>query len=158
MAPGSRPTWRREVQRYGPPRNENTRAPGLLAQVFEAAQKGDLRERVVWLDGSKPWFAMIPLSDLRWLESGAGAPEKIPTVAWSLGVRGSLRRPAAPENITARENLTKAWWIATEGKARVALTIAGKEFACVCLLDDLAALEEAAAEAAPSEAAAGGVA
>src|SRR6266849_5685313 len=83
MAPDSRPTWQREVQRCRLPRTENTRAPGLLAQVFETAQKGELRERIVWLvpssTGSTPSFALVSLADLGWLETCAGAPANIPS-------------------------------------------------------------------------------
>jgi len=164
MAANNKPTWQRAIQRHRSKWNANmgkTRPPGVLADVFRAAQSGVLAERIVWLFpyggsfGTKPEFALIPLSDLRWLESGAGAPEALPTVARPLALADSIQRPAAPDDITARDNLKAAWELARSGKCRVELTLQGKPIAAVVLLDDLALLEEAAA-AAPPEAAAGG--
>src|SRR6266850_4221361 len=147
MAPASRPTWQHEMQRHRPRWNvnmKNTRPPGILADLFEAAQKGALRERIVWLVlifRPTPSFALIPLSDLRWLESGAGAPEALPTVARSLVIGNSVQRPASPADIGARDTLKSAWELARSGKCRVELTVAAKPFAAVILLDDLAVLE-----------------
>jgi hypothetical protein len=145
MAP-PRATWRMEINAPQGQRHDNTLPPGALWKAFRAVQKGELRAALT-SGGSGPYYALICVADLSFLETGTGTRAVRPTSVVDVPRKANgPRTPPAEAAIVG--TLERAGRLAMGSKVRVALTLAGEPIAGVVLLDDLAALEVPATEGA----------
>jgi hypothetical protein len=122
-------------------RHDNTLPPGALWRAFRAAQKGELRAALT-SGGSGPYYALICVADLSFLETGTGTRAVRPTSVVDAKRTGPRTPPAQAAIATTLE---RAGRLAMGSKVRVALTKDGEPIAAVVLLDDLAQLEGASA-------------